>query len=164
MNWGLSDKLKVAFPDVVPLERPKVETPKTIDPNWLAGFVAAEGCFYVMITASHTRSIGFQVNLIFLITQHVRDEKLMKSIRASLNCGNLYKKRESLELRVTKFDHIILNIIPFFKKYKIHGVKALDFADFCIVAEMIKDKKYLTREELDKIKKIKAGMNRGRKC
>ena len=33
MNLGLSEKLKVAFPSAVPWERPKVETPKTIDPN-----------------------------------------------------------------------------------------------------------------------------------
>ena len=33
MNLGLSEKLKVAFPDVVPVERPKIETPKTVDPQ-----------------------------------------------------------------------------------------------------------------------------------
>ena len=33
MNRGLSDKLKLAFPDVVPVERPLVELPKTIDPQ-----------------------------------------------------------------------------------------------------------------------------------
>ena len=33
MNLGVSEKLSVAFPDVIPVERPKVETPKTIDPN-----------------------------------------------------------------------------------------------------------------------------------
>ena len=33
MNLGLSDKLKTAFPDVVPVERPIVMLPKTIDPN-----------------------------------------------------------------------------------------------------------------------------------
>ena len=32
MNLGLSEKLKVAFPDVVPVERPKIQTPKTVDP------------------------------------------------------------------------------------------------------------------------------------
>ena len=31
MNLGLSEKLKLAFPDVVPVERPEVELPKTID-------------------------------------------------------------------------------------------------------------------------------------
>ena len=33
MNLGLSDKLKVAFPDVVPVVRPVVSNPTTIDPN-----------------------------------------------------------------------------------------------------------------------------------
>ena len=33
MNLGLSEKLKMAFPDVVPAERPIVELPQTIDPN-----------------------------------------------------------------------------------------------------------------------------------
>ena len=33
MNLGLSEKLRAAFPDVVPVERPKIETPKTVDPQ-----------------------------------------------------------------------------------------------------------------------------------
>ena len=33
MNRGLSEELKLAFPDVVPVVRPLVENPKIIDPN-----------------------------------------------------------------------------------------------------------------------------------
>ena len=33
MNRGLSEKLKLDFPDVYIVERPKVDTPKTIDPQ-----------------------------------------------------------------------------------------------------------------------------------
>ena len=33
MNLGLSEKLQLAFPDVVPVERCKVEPSQTIDPN-----------------------------------------------------------------------------------------------------------------------------------
>lgn len=33
MNLGLSEKLKLAFPYVVPVERPLVELPQTIDPQ-----------------------------------------------------------------------------------------------------------------------------------
>ena len=64
--------------------------------------------------------------------------------------------------RVTKFDDIVNKIIPFFKKYPILGVKALDFADFCKAAELMKNKAHLTKDGLEKIRKIKAGMNRGR--
>ena len=33
MNRGLSEKLKVAFPDIVPVERPKIDSPLTRNPN-----------------------------------------------------------------------------------------------------------------------------------
>ena len=69
MNLGLSEKLKKAFPDVVAVERPLVEIAKIPDPNWLAGFTSAEGCFIVKITLSKTK-IGYAVQLIFQITQH----------------------------------------------------------------------------------------------
>ena len=163
MNWGLSDKLKVAFPDVVPVERPLVELPQKIDPHWLAGFTSGEGSFMIKITASKTHYIGFQVQLIFQLTQHSRDEKLMRSLIELLKSGRITRRGEAVDIRATKYDDIVNKIIPFFKKYPILGVKALDFADFCKVAEMMKDKKHLTAEGLDQIRKIKAGMNTGRK-
>ena len=49
MNRGLSEKLKSAFPGVVPVVRPLVENQKIEDTHWLAGFASAEGCFYINI-------------------------------------------------------------------------------------------------------------------
>ena len=46
-----------------------------------------------------------------------------------------------INYKVTKFGDITQKIIPFFKKHPIKGVKALDFADLCKVAEMMKQKK-----------------------
>ena len=163
MNLGLSEKLQLAFPDVVPVERSKVEPSQTIDPNWLAGFTSAEGCFFIVITSNKTHSIGFQVLLVFIVTQHSRDENLIRRIRAYLNCGQVYKNRDAFDYRVTKFIDITDKIIPFFKKYPIRGVKALDFADWCKAAELIKNKKHLTAEGLDEIRHIKEGMNTLRK-
>ena len=162
MNLGLSEKLKKAFPDVVAVERPLVEIAKIPDPNWLAGFTSAEGCFIVKMTLSKTK-IGYAVQLIFQITQHSRDEILLRSIISYLNCGVVTKNRDAFDFRVYKFGDITHKIIPFFKKYPIRGVKALDFEDFCRAAELMKQKKHLTPEGLEQIRKIKAGMNRGRK-
>ena len=162
MNRGLSEKLKLYFPHVVPVVRPIVENPQILDPNWLAGFTSAEGCFMVLTIASKTHSIGFLVRLEFRLAQHARDEELMRSLIEFFTCGNIYKYREVFNFRVIKFDDIANKIIPFFLKYPIHGVKALDFKDFCLVAEMMKEKKHLTTDGLEKIRKIKAGMNRGR--
>lgn len=42
------------------------------------------------------------------------------------------------------------------------GVKALDFQDFCIVADMMKDKKHLSKQGLELIQNIRTRMNTGR--
>ena len=165
MNHGLSPKLKLAFPDIVPqiVVRPLVENQKVHDPNWLAGFTTGEGSFIVNIKASKTHSIGFQVFLVFELTQHMRDEQLMRSLIELLQCGNIYKNRNTFDFRVSKFADITEKIIPLFLKYPILCVKAIDFEDWCKAAELMKQKKHLTLEGLEEIKKIKAGMNTDRK-
>ena len=106
--------------------------------------------------------MGKGVNLIFSIAQHVRDEQLLKSFIEYLGCGKISIQKEGVYFRVTKSSDLSGKIIPFFQKYSIIGVKALDFQDFCIAADMMKNKKHLTKEGLDVIHKIKMGMNRGR--
>ena len=48
-----------------------------------------------------------------------------------------------------------------FSKIPNPRAKAIDLADWCLVADIMKKKGYLTQEYLDKIKQIK-GINRGR--
>jgi hypothetical protein len=77
--------------------------------------------------------------------------------------GNLYKQTQNvLEYRVTNLSDIKEKIIIFFKEYSILGVKHQDFQDFVEVAGLMEDKAHLTLDGLEKIKKIKSGMNRGR--
>ena len=87
----------------------------------------------------------------------------MKHIRESLNCGVVFKNRTCHEYRVCKFQDVEAKIIPFFNKYNIRGVKAEDYSDWCIVAHMILEKMHLTKEGLEQISRIKAGVNRGKK-
>ena len=128
MNLGLSDKLKKAFPDVVPVERPLVELPQTIDPNLLAGFTSGEGCFLIKIAKSKT-IVGNRVQLVFQLTQHKRDQQLLILIMEFLGCGHVFKNRETFVLMVTKFDDNLKKIIPFFQKHRITGLKEQDFLD-----------------------------------
>ena len=91
----------------------------------------------------------------------------MKSFINYFGCGNylVIANHDSPfgKFIVTKFSDITGIIIPFFKKHPIQGVKSEDFKDFCLVAEMMEKKEHLTSEGLEKIKQIKARMNRGRK-
>ena len=67
-----------------------------------------------------------------------------------------------VEFSVAKFENLILRIVPFLEKHPILGSKALDFADFQKVAELMKNKAHLSKSGLEKILAVKSQMNRGR--
>jgi len=162
INNGLSEELKSSFPNIIPVVRPKVELPTYINPYWLAGFVSAEGCFFVAY--SQSSNFGPRVQLFFRISQHSRDAELMKSLVKHFGCGVYYSRhnRNEGEFQVTVFSNIFEYIMPFFNQYPIVGVKHLDYLDFCQVALIMKEGRHLTIEGLDEIRKIKSGMNSGR--
>ena len=97
-NLGLSSKLKVAFPDVSPVARPIVKDQTTIDPDWVTGFTAADGCFFVQVRKSKTHSTGFQVLLVFALIQDERDEQLMRCFIEYLGLWSCREKNNKLRL------------------------------------------------------------------
>lgn len=163
-NLGLSEKIQGAFPNVVPVDRPKVLDHVIKDPNWIAGFSSAEGSFYISLIKSKTLSTGTQVLLTFSITQHSRDVELMKNIISYFECGRYSTRKNKLagDIEITKFSDLSSKILPFFSKYPIEGVKSQDLFDFSSAAELIKNKAHLTKEGLEAIRQIKEGMNRSR--
>jgi len=162
LNKGLSDKLKASFPDIVPVIKPSVPDIYIKDPQWLAGFISGEGCFLVDIYKSKTK-VEVGVTLRFKIAQHNRDLDLLRYLIAYFDCGSVQKSGDSVgEFRVAKFENLILKIIPFIEKYPILGSKALDFADFQKVAELMKNKAHFSKSGLEKIFAVKSKMNRGR--
>ena len=83
----------------------------------------------------------------------------MQSLIEYFNCGRVYKNKEAIIFQGTKLSDLSKNIIPFFVKYSIKGVKFRYFTDFCKVAELMKNKAHLTKEGLELVRHIKAGMN-----
>lgn len=162
MNKGLSDSLKDSFSDITVSQRPLVEQEKNFDPNWLAGFTSGEGCFFVDMYKAKTKS-GYITRLKFILTQHSRDIELMRSLVNYLGCGVIYadSKKPIVNITVSKLEDINNKIIPLLAS-SLQGNKVLDFVDFCKVADLMKNKIHLTEEGVDQIRKIKAGMNRGR--
>ena len=162
LNWGLPSGLLTAFPNVKAVPRPNVTDITIKDPQWLAGFTSAEGNFLVRITKSVTHLSGYQVFLVFKLTQHSRDENLIRSLVDYLGCGKIYVYDSVVEFKVTKFSDLTDKIIPLFKKNPIQGVKYLDYLDFVRVIELMNLKTHLTEEGVNQIKALKDGMNRGR--
>ena len=79
----------------------------------------------VKITASKTNSVGFQVILVYQLSQHKRDSELIKMLIIYLECGYVIKDRDSYKFCVTKFQDITEKIIPFFKNIALEESKLL---------------------------------------
>lgn len=162
INWGLTDVLKVAFPKTIPVLRSLDVNTEIIHPYWMAGFVSGEGCF--SITANKSSSKSF-IRLIFCISQHNRDEELIKSMVDFFGCGTYCKSslnRTTISYQCCKIADNCEKIIPFFEKYKIEGIKYKDFEDWCKIAKIIQTKDHLTEEGFNQINQIKSGMNKRR--
>ena len=67
LNLGLSDSLKTAFFNTVPVSRPFQPFQGILDPEWVAGFVTGEGCFFVKILKDRNR-FGVGLELVFQVT------------------------------------------------------------------------------------------------
>nr|QID02896.1 hypothetical protein [Orbilia oligospora] len=160
INIGLSLELKEGFPATKPVSRPIVDK-SLINPWWLAGFIDGEGCFLISIRESNIYKVGYQVTLIFQISQHLRDLELMTRIVEYLQAGRLiHRKNHPLVVyTVTKFSDIEEKIIPFLEKYRLQGVKRLEFENWRKAALIIKEKGHLTNKGINEIKKIKEKMN-----
>ena len=160
---GLTAILIKSFPGISPATRPLIAVPENIDPYWFAGFSEGEGCYRVVIQKGSTK-VGFGVRLRFTISQHSRDEPLIRKIRDYLGCGYLLdnSKFPAVYIDIAKYSDILNIIIPFFNKYTLHGTKRLDFQDFCKVAELMENKAHLTHEGLKQIEEIQRFMNKGR--
>jgi hypothetical protein len=73
---------------------------------------------------------GYLVNLRFQLSQHLRDEKLLKSFIDYFGCGQYYPSKGTHirgDFVVTKLSDILKIIIPFYLNNPIIGLKAYDF-------------------------------------
>jgi len=75
--------------------------------------------------------LGFQVQLVFQLTQHSRDEQLMRSLVEYVGCGKYYTRsgKNFGEFLVSTISDITDKIIPFFQNFPVQGIKRLDYLD-----------------------------------
>ena len=164
MNIGLSKKLQAAFPNINPVARPLIRVQKIPHPEWVAGFTSGEGCFFLNISKNSNIKLGYRVSVGFQLTQHVRDKQLISLFETYFECGKYYLSNDGRhgDYIVFKPYDLAEKIMPFFRQYKIRGIKELDFQSWCEAIELIMAKKHLTQEGFDRVRQIKGGMNKSR--
>jgi len=134
-----------------------------ITPNYIVGFTEGEGCFLVCLRKDN------RIELRFFIAQAIGNKPLLEEVRRFFGVGSVYQKSNvegklpAYVFEVAKRDEIYEVIIPFFRKYRLRGIKAKSFSVFEEIGIIIKgrqDKRKLTSEELNYITNLRLGMNK----
>lgn len=146
------------------------------DNSWFAGFVEADGHFGVKIldpklkSETRKRVRSGSINLVFRLDQRSFDTPtdstllpFMEKLANFLGCNILtYNDGKVLSLSLTSLEKLT-NLVIYFNKYPLIGVKGEDFNDWKKIYYMIKTKEHLTEAGKEKIKLLQSNMNSKRK-
>lgn len=158
MNFGESDKLKLSFPKVTPIEKPSVIVNDiALNPFWVTAFIEADGSFYVSIDKKTNKmrpwaSVGLNDREKFLL---IKINKFFEEI-GSVYESPKYNFAEWKVFKLANFNSLIVH----FNNYPLQGFKAYNFSIWCEILKLLKNKEQLTQEKIDKIKGLKDKLNK----
>lgn len=133
-----------------------------IDPNFISGFVDAEGSFVLSITKSKIVKSGWVIKPRFQIHLHKKDLFVLEAIKNFLGVGKIYVKAttSSVEYRVFSVKELKV-VLDHFDKFPLISQKYADYFLFKQAYQLWVNKEHLTPEGLRKIISIRASMNNG---
>jgi len=135
-----------------------------LNPWFITGLIDGEGSFYTSIFRNNEYKLGWQVQSIFSITLHSRDESLLLQLQSYFcGIGSLSKQKNAVKYSVAGIKDLKTIIIPHFEKYSILTQKGADFILFKRIIEIMNNNGHLTLDGLYQIINIKASMNFGLK-
>ena len=156
MNFGESEKLKLLFPNIVSMERPRLEmSNSTLNPFWVTGFIEGEGSFHI-----NTKN-NSKMRPVFSIGLNQRDKFLLIKINNFFKeIGSVYMSstNNSAELKIYKLYNFD-SLIDHFNNYPLIGFKLYNFTIWCEIVKLLENKE-LTPEILDKINDLKNKLNK----
>lgn len=134
--------------------------------EWLAGFIDADGHFFVNATLSSV-ICGFELVQSSINHLGLSKKDIMVSMSDFLNVPlksstrKRYPSYLEYKIRTNKLENNMI-MASYLEKYKLYSSKYLNYLDWLLVLDLIKDKKHKTLEGKNKIRSIKDGMNNKR--
>lgn len=127
--------------------------------DWLTGFIDAEANFYVSMVKDYPRP-QFSIGL------HLRDEQVLNHIKDFMGCGIVYKKKQKkgffINYQISNqqgFESIIKLCTTSTNRCLLKTIKRISFLKFKQIVKMILEKKHLTSDGINRIKKILSKTN-----
>lgn len=166
INRGMSNKVKKAFPNIIPVVKPIIHLPDNLNPQWVSGFVGGDGGFSIYVRPAKDYVLLEKVYCRFHIAQHIEDLKLMELFVRFFNCGSVSIRSNITTQRcdfiVQDTNSLLEKILPHFNSYPLFNLKQKDYISFKECMTIIKLKQHLTPEGLNKIKSFNSEMNSNR--
>lgn len=130
-----------------------------LNPQWVLGFIDAEGCFHVAIQNNASMRLSVQVQLQFSVGQHMQDKVLMERFIPFFNgVGQVTKSGGSMyQYRIRGMDDLEHTLFPFLEVHPLVSKKSIDYANFQLVHGMMRQGLHLMR-----IRHVQSQMNRQR--
>lgn len=166
INRGVSKKVLEYYPNIIPAGKPIINLPDNLNPQWVSGFTAGDGGFSIYVISAKDHVLGEKVYCRFHIAQHSKDLELMQLLIQFFSCGQVVTRSN---ISTPRCDFIVQDtfflldkIISHFDLYPLLNLKQKDYLCFREAIWLIKEKRHLTREGLDKIKSLNLEMNSNR--
>ena len=136
---------------------------RSLDPNWVCGFVDGEGCFSVSVhrNPGAKRTHGWQLQAAFQVYQHQRDREILERIRRTFECGAIHPKGAQssvLTFTVWSMRDLEWRVIPFFEEHRLQ-VKQRDFELFAQIVRAMRRKEHLERDGFERLARLAYCMN-----
>ena len=132
---------------------------KSLNPQWIVGFVDGEGCFHIDVHRNKDCKWGLQIQPEFTVVQHERDQPLLQRFIQYFGCGNVTQNRQDetscrVQYRVKNLKALLqeksptepnskTGIIPFFVKHRLQTKKNIEFRKFRKVCLNLDSEKHL---------------------
>lgn len=126
------------FADIIPFDTSNIiiNQDSKLDPNYIAGFVDADGSFFISRPLSNDKWPNYDAT--FSIAQNIRDIGLLNRIIAALGCGNIKTGSNDMRYLTVRNKKELYNlIIPFFMKHNVNGEKHKDFINFTMAVTIL---------------------------
>ena len=158
LNRGLTEKLKLDFPNITNLDRPSFKVSDLpLDPYWVSGFScnAGDSSFYVVIIEPKIARTIYQVNL------HERENPLLYKLQeffGGVGSISTYPTRRVCRYAVVGTYDLLNYVYPHFLKFELAGSKLSNFIIWSQILKLIQSKAHLTPGGLNQIKELKSSM------
>ena len=166
INKGVSKKVWNYYPDILPADKPIINLPEKLNPQWVSGFVGGDGGFSIYVRSVNDYALKEKVYCRFHIAQHSKDLELMQMFVQFFGCGKVEVRSN---IRTPRCDFIIQDtsfllekVVGHFDLYPLFNLKHEDYLCFKQALLLVKEKKHLTIEGLNKIKSLNLEMNSNR--